>query len=531
MLLPWSHDTGPLTRRPWLTLLLIAVCVVTLVSSQFDPAVQQFERAAESAHEYWAAHPYLEPGELLADHFGDEGATARKEFRASLAAGEVPIPVHVVDAEQARLDELSTTAEAALERHVWRRYGLVPAAPRVRGLFGHLFLHGGWGHLLGNLLFLFLTAPFLEDRWGRSSFGLFYLASGVAAALLFCLQNPNATTPLIGASGAIAGAMGAFLVVFGAVRIKFAYWLGFFWGTFAAPAWLLLPLWFAHELATAQLLDVSGASDGIAYWAHVGGFAFGVLAAGLLRVTGADARLADSTGSTAGQSRAEPDPAPGGGVGDDPEPDGLEALWAAVASGDRSHALRLFRDARRESGAVPTGPPDLCLRLAGWLAARADGPSAALLLAALLPDADPELASRIAGAARRLDPALARRAQSLAAPDAPTARRSAAPSVPTARPPVDASPSEAPESPNPPTIAAPTPGPTPAALPPASQPPVEPGIPTDAEAFDVDALDLSEKEEAAWDLDELLDLDTPGRQDGGDDAELFDRDALDLGED
>lgn len=496
MLLPWSHDSGPLKRRPWLTLVLIAACVAALVASQLDPAVQQFEAAAETAHEYWSAHPYLEPGRLLARHFGDQGASMREEFRASLMAGELPIPVHVVDDEQDRLDELSIAAEAAFERHVWYRYGLIPAAPRVRGLFGHLFLHSGWGHLLGNLLFLFLAAPFLEDRWGRSVFGLFYLASGVAAALLFCLQNPNTTGSLIGASGAIAGSMGAFLVVFGAVRIKFAYWLGFFWGTFAVPAWLLLPLWFAHELATAQLVDVAGTRDGIAYWAHVGGFAFGVLAAVLLRATGADARLAASTGSTAGLLGGPGRPA-ATEVDDAPEPGGHETLWAAVASGDRSHALRLWRNARRAGGTVPSGAPDPVLRLAGWLVARADPESAALLLASLLPGADRELAGRIAGAARRIDPELARRARGIARPGA------------SALPP-----------------------PVPAALPasPARASLLSPAPTVDAALFDTEALDL-EKDEAALDLAGHLDLDESGDQTQSDDGELFDRDALDLGED
>lgn len=291
MLLPWSHESTELRRRPWVTLALITVCVVVLVASEQDPAVQQFERTLAEAHDYWQSHPYLEPGELLADHFGDDGARAREEFRADLAAGRVPIPAAAIEAEQRELDALASDANAALERHVWYRFGLVPAAPRLAGVFGHMFLHAGWVHLLANLLFLLLTGPFIEDRWGRSVFLLFYLGAGVSAGMLFALQSPEVTAPLIGASGAIAGAMGAFLVLFATVRIKFAYWLGFFWGTFAAPAWLLLPLWFAGELATARLMDVAGASDGVAYWAHVGGFSFGVLAAGVLRLCGVDAWL------------------------------------------------------------------------------------------------------------------------------------------------------------------------------------------------------------------------------------------------
>lgn len=410
MLLPWGHESSELRRRPWVTLALIAVCVVVLVGSERDPAVQQFERTLAVAHDYWQSHPYLEPGELLAAHFGDEGAQARQEFRADLTAGRVPIPVAAVDAEQRELDALASNADTALKRHVWYRFGLVPTAPRLAGVFGHMFLHVGWAHLLGNLLFLFLTGPFLEDRWGRSVFLLFYLAAGVSAGLLFTLQSPEAIAPLIGASGAIAGAMGAFLVLFATVRIKFAYWLGFFWGTFSAPAWLLLPFWFAGELATARLLDVAGTSDGVAYWAHVGGFSFGVLAAGLLRLSGVDARLVakdlQREASRAGAIEPPGDalsPRAQAGVS-------LGPLWTATAKMDRASALREWSALENAGHSVAGGDPDLSLRLAGWLAAAGQRAAAGALLGELLPRSDPAIAGRIAGAARRIDPDLAIRA-------------------------------------------------------------------------------------------------------------------------
>ena len=195
MLLPWSHDTGPLARRSWLTLALISACVVAFLAAGHDPAVAQFERTADEAHAYWQAHPYLEPGDLLAAHYGDDGAAARAEFRASLAAGDVPIPASVLDAEQDELDRLTIAASHALEQHVWYRYGLIPTAPRLEGLFGHLFLHGSWGHLLGNLLFLFLMAPFPGRPLGSHGLRSLLPLGGRRGGRRLCPAEPPCRRP------------------------------------------------------------------------------------------------------------------------------------------------------------------------------------------------------------------------------------------------------------------------------------------------------------------------------------------------
>src|SRR5262249_51878812 len=155
-----------------------------------------------------------------------------------------------------------------------RVFGYVPAKNNVVGLVTHMFLHGGWLHLFGNLWFLWLCGINFEDRWGRKAFLPFYLASGIVAALVhkLCVGEAGSHMPLVGGSGAIAGAMGAFLVCFGATRIKFFYfWVR--WGTFHAPAYVMLPLWFLEQLMWG-LASMGG--DAVAYWAHVGGFVFGV---------------------------------------------------------------------------------------------------------------------------------------------------------------------------------------------------------------------------------------------------------------
>lgn len=156
------------------------------------------------------------------------------------------------------------------------QWGLVPARPNRSAFLTYMFLHAGWYHLLGNLLILYLAGPFIEDVWGRPLFAGFYLLAGLSAAAFHVAFNPGAATPMVGASGAIAGVLGAFLVRHGTTRIRFFYLI--MWlvrGTFSMPAWVLLPLWFAHQI----VLGVLDPGSGVAYWAHVGGFTAGVAAA------------------------------------------------------------------------------------------------------------------------------------------------------------------------------------------------------------------------------------------------------------
>jgi membrane associated rhomboid family serine protease len=147
-----------------------------------------------------------------------------------------------------------------------------------------MFIHGGWLHLFGNLLLLYITGPFIEDLWGRPIYASFYLTMGAFSALMYASHYPDFTGPLIGASGAIAGVMGAFLVNFYKTKINFFYWIGFFFrGTFEAPAFVMLPIWVLLEFFNASVIDSIQAEGsgggGVAHWAHVWGFVFGVLVA------------------------------------------------------------------------------------------------------------------------------------------------------------------------------------------------------------------------------------------------------------
>lgn len=148
-----------------------------------------------------------------------------------------------------------------------------------------MFLHGGWAHVLGNALFLWIFGDNVEDRMGRLRFLLFYLLCGLAAAGVQTLAAPDSPVPMVGASGAISGVLGAYLVLFPKVRVHVLIFFFFIIDVIAVPAWVMLLLWFAVQLFSGlpQLTSIRpDVSSGVAFWAHVGGFLAGVLLAKLL---------------------------------------------------------------------------------------------------------------------------------------------------------------------------------------------------------------------------------------------------------
>ncbi|MCA0892540.1 rhomboid family intramembrane serine protease [Microbulbifer agarilyticus] len=159
-------------------------------------------------------------------------------------------------------------------------YGLTPADPTLKGLFGHMFLHGGWDHLLGNMVFLLLFGLSVELALGAAWFLGLYLLGGLAAAGLHMGVEAGSLMPMIGASGAVSAVMGMFVAVYGIRRLRFFYTLGFAFGEFSAPALMVLPLWLGKEV-----FGYFFGSENIAYWAHFGGLVAGfVCTMALIRV-------------------------------------------------------------------------------------------------------------------------------------------------------------------------------------------------------------------------------------------------------
>jgi len=162
-------------------------------------------------------------------------------------------------------------------------WGLVPdrfwADPQTAWLtiFSAMFLHGGWFHILSNMWILFIFGDNVEDRMGAGRYLVFYLLSGVAAALTQAFFLPGSSEPMIGASGAIAGVLGAYLVLFPRARILSLVPIIFIFTVIEIPAPIFLLFWFGSQLFSG-FLSLGGASgSGIAWWAHIGGFVFGLL--------------------------------------------------------------------------------------------------------------------------------------------------------------------------------------------------------------------------------------------------------------
>ncbi|MBA85700.1 rhomboid family intramembrane serine protease [Thalassobius sp. S69A] len=144
-------------------------------------------------------------------------------------------------------------------------------------LFTTMFMHGGWMHLAGNMLFLWIFGDNMEDAFGHVGFLLFYLASGLAAAFAHVAADPGSVIPTVGASGAIAGVMGGYLLLFPKARIDILFIFFVFFRIFPVPAWAMLGVWFVLQLFSGSTVDASG--GGVAYWAHAGGFLAGFVLA------------------------------------------------------------------------------------------------------------------------------------------------------------------------------------------------------------------------------------------------------------
>jgi membrane associated rhomboid family serine protease len=140
------------------------------------------------------------------------------------------------------------------------------------------FLHGGWLHILGNMLYLWIFGNNVEDRLGRLGFLVFYLVGGVVAGLTQVAIGPDSPVPTIGASGAIAATLGAYVVSFPRARITSLVFLGFFYQLIDVPAVIVLVFWFVLQLIDGiASLGMTDASGGVAFFAHIGGFVFGAL--------------------------------------------------------------------------------------------------------------------------------------------------------------------------------------------------------------------------------------------------------------
>ncbi len=146
-------------------------------------------------------------------------------------------------------------------------------------LFMSMFMHGSWLHIIGNMWFLWVFGDNVEDAMGAVRFFIFYLLCGLAAAAAQVFTNPASTIPMVGASGAIGGVMGAYARLYPLARINTLIFLGFYITTIAVPAWVMLGYWFGLQILSG-LPSLGDSAGGVAFWAHVGGFVAGLVLIG-----------------------------------------------------------------------------------------------------------------------------------------------------------------------------------------------------------------------------------------------------------
>ena len=285
MIIPIAHENMGYRRWPFITIAIVGICFVVhgVVAPREADQRRVIERTLQESFLYHANHPYLKVNPPLDKIIG----YAHKSRPYVKNPPQQPASEEDGLKEQKFFDDLGQTYTRRLQERPFVKYGYVPERDGVLQFITHQFVHGDWLHLIFNMWFLWLCGVNLEDRWGRAVYGPFYFAAGFAAALteLFFGGLPDA--PRIGASGAVAGAMGAFLVVYAKTRIRFVSFLRYRPVFFTARAYVMLPLWFASEVFYFYF-----AKPGlVAHGAHVGGFIFGVAVALVLRQTGVDKKL------------------------------------------------------------------------------------------------------------------------------------------------------------------------------------------------------------------------------------------------
>jgi len=195
------------------------------------------------------------------------------------------------DDAQTMMDAMWQSYDFFVTRTILERYAYVPKNPGIQTLVAHIFLHGDIFHLIFNMLFLWLAGVILEDMWGRAIYAGMFMVFGILATFISHMVHPDSVVPHIGSSGAVAGLMGAFLMRQARAKIKFMYFFILLWrprwGTFNAPAFLMLPLWFLTELIFGFWFDF-GFVD---HWAHVGGFVSGVAVGAVFLITDFEKRF------------------------------------------------------------------------------------------------------------------------------------------------------------------------------------------------------------------------------------------------
>jgi membrane associated rhomboid family serine protease len=298
MLIPIGHEGTTARRWPIITFALIALNVICFLPSYSTMQDELQKMMPIKAHILLmaATHPELTlapEAQQLVDDFKKRDpftwAQAIQPNRDVADAWDAKMRLQDDQGKlQEELDSLTSQYTQLKASSIAEQYAFIPAHPKPITYVTANFLHGGWLHLIGNMWFLWLAGFVLEDVWGRPLYTFFYFIAGAAALQFHAWTNAGSLVPTLGASGAVAALMGAFLVRFPKMKIEMLWLFGFFRSyRFKAPAVALLPLWLLMEVFYGAAF---GHTSGVAHWAHVGGFIFGAGAGLGIRYSGLESK-------------------------------------------------------------------------------------------------------------------------------------------------------------------------------------------------------------------------------------------------
>ncbi len=298
MIVPVGHENLRGRRWPWVTTAIIVLCSVIFIVTNGAMQEQMAQTSKTELHllllsALYPDAPLTRAASDVVRAFKFEHADIYSEMESAdrtqfLDAWDKKIHAEDFSASDANIEMNALCAqlvEAEAGSIAWK-YAFHSVDPSARSYLTATFLHGGWLHLIFNMWFLWLAGTILEDLWGRIIYPIFYLAAGALAWAVHGAVFPHSFVPALGASGAIAGLMGAFLVRYPTTRIRLGWVLWVKILKFDVPAYVILPVWLLMNLSSGVMARLVGVEAGIAYWAHIGGFAFGALGAYLLRASG-----------------------------------------------------------------------------------------------------------------------------------------------------------------------------------------------------------------------------------------------------
>ena len=344
MFLPLGHENMQSRRWPVITIALIVLNLVAFLGTHYTMEQQDPQAAAVRAHILMLAamHPevtlpdnvksFVDAYKLKHPGVWKQASDPNREVEdgwdAKMRLMEEPAQF------QREMDSLALQYQTESDESLVGKYAFVPAHPRPISYLTANFLHTGWLHLIGNMWFLWLAGLILEDTWGRGVYLAFYLIAGAFALQVHAWFNPDSMVPTIGASGAVAALMGAFLCRFPKTKVQML-WIGgllrFYRAKkFTAYAYWLLPLWVMMEVFSGSLF---GQGSSVAHWAHVGGFVFGMCVALGLRYSGLEQRTTDAVESKDSSWQGDPSIERAADAMDQGKlDDALSALQSAIAA-------------------------------------------------------------------------------------------------------------------------------------------------------------------------------------------------------